>query len=155
MAKKGKKKSKRRAPRRKKNRRKPIQRGMLGKVGAFIAGVFPVIIAGTDSAAAAYGAYKKKTVSGISAVQFFLYRFINDMSNGYLGILAMGDEQKYIDPDGNVERIKNRSGIPKYSLLYNTGVGLLMMGIDAAASKLAGGRPVKIMGTNYNATGGS
>lgn len=137
-----------------KSRRKPIQRGISGRVGAFILGVVPPAISGIEAAGAAMASKKAHTLSGVGAVEVGLYRWINNMSNGFLGTIPF-ETMSVPKEDGSVARFNMGAGLPKGSLWSVAGVGVLMMGYDWIASKLAGGRPVKIPFTNYNATGGS
>ena len=140
--------------RRNNNRRKPIQRGVAGKVGAFILGVAPPAIAGLEAAGAAMAQKKSKNLSALGTVELGFYRFINNLSNGFIGVSALTDMPIPTATGGSVRTGQN-TGVPKGSLLTVAGTGLILMGFDWAASKLAGGRPVKIPMTNYNAIGGS
>lgn len=135
-------------------RRKPVQRGVSGRVGAFILGVIPPTISGIEAAGAAMASKKAHTLSGIGAVEVGLYRWINNMSNGFLGTIPF-DTMTVPKADGSTVSFRMGAGIPKGALWSVAGTGILMMGYDWVASKLAGGRPVKIPFTNYNATGGS
>jgi hypothetical protein len=155
--KKGKKKGKKRTNGKKTARRKPIQRGIMGKVGAFILGAGPPAIAMLEAGQSTFKNYKEQNLSMIGGVFFGFTRFLNNITNGLVGVKAFGDPMNFAKKDGGVWRLANGpgSGLPKGSLLYVAASGLLMMAFDAAASKLAGGRPVKVIGTNFNAIGGS
>jgi len=77
------------------------------------------------------------------------------MTTGFFGVEAFGEDISMTTKTGQTYKTKPGSGVPKGSFLISTGTGLGLMLIDAIAAKLAGGRPVKVMFTNYNATGGS
>lgn len=135
------------------SRRKPIQRGITGRVGAFIAGVAPVAIVGAASIEDAHAHYK---VAGniISTAKIGLLDFVNGFSQGFFGKKAF-EKTDFYDKDGRKGSRGMPDIVPAGSLWLVTGSGLAMMLVDAIASKLAGGRPVKVPLTNYNAIGGS
>lgn len=134
-------------------RRKPIQRGVLGRLGAFIAGVVPAGIVGVAAIEDAQGHYK--TAGNIlSTAKIGLVSFVNGFTQGFFAKKAF-DKMSYVDKDGRRGVRSMPDIVPPGSLWLVTGSGLAMMLVDAVASKLAGGRPVKIWGTNYNAIGGS
>ena len=137
------------------SRRKPIQRGITGKIGAFIMGVAPPVIAGLEAASQAKVGFDRKQLNGFGAVHYGFMRFINNMGNGIIGWEPFHEKMSFSGPDGRTSLISVDSGLPKGSLLGVMVTGAVAMFFDAFASKLAGGRPVKIPGTNYNATGGS
>lgn len=136
-------------------RRKPIQRGIVGRIGAFMIGVVPPSIATIDASEAAYTQHKTQKASMISTIKVGFLRWVNNLGVGYFGIEPFPDYIDMTTVDGGTYRTKAGVGVPKGSFLTVTGVGLFQMGVDTLASKLAGGRPVKVIGTNYNATGGS
>ena len=156
MAKKKKGGKKRRSNRRKsKSKKKPIQRGVLGKVGALMVSVFPTAIAGTDAISRAMRNYKAHDLNVVGAAHFGLIRFVNSMSYGIIGVTPFNEVMQFSQKDGGSSDIKVSPGVPKFSLGYTIASGLALMGVDRAAAWINSNRPVKIMGTNYNATGGA
>lgn len=137
------------------NRRKPIQRGVTGRLGAIVMGVLPPAIAGIEATSRTIAVKKSRKLSGMGAVHYGIMRFVSDLSNGFIGIEPFTEKMSFSQEDGMTTQFGVTSGLPKGSLLSVAGTGLVMMGFDFFASKLAGGRPIKIIGTNYNATGGS
>lgn len=135
--------------------KKPIQRGITGRIGAFVLGVMPPAIAGIDAVQSTMGAKKSWNLSGFGALQYGVIRWLNNMSNGFLGKPAFGEAMELAKEDGSVQKSVVNPGLPAGSLWAVAGTGILLMVYDAIAAKLAGGRPVKIPFTNYNATGGS
>lgn len=137
------------------NRRKPIVRGIVGRLGAFMIGVIPPAIATTEAASIAIARRKEQGLSVLGTIHLGLLRWVNNMTKGYANINAFEEADIGKEAGGTWHVSHVDAGVPGGSLLTTTGVGLLLMLIDAVASKLAGGRPVKVLGTNYNATGGS
>lgn len=133
-------------------RRRPIQRGVLGRLGAFVAGVVPAGIVGIAAVEDAQGHYKQAG-NIISTAKIGLVSFVNGFTQGFFGKKAF-EKMGYVDKDGRHGERKMPNIVPPGSLWLVTGSGLAMMLIDALGSVLAGGRPVKIWGTNYNAIGG-
>lgn len=138
----------------KKGGRKPIQRGIVGKLGAFFIGVVPAGVSGAEAAGTAMSLKTSKKLTAMGTLEIGFYRFVNNMSYGYFGVSPYADMNIPIEGGGKFRTGQN-VGVPKGAHLVVTGTGLGMMVFDYIASKLAGGRPVKIIGTNYNATGGS
>jgi len=151
----GKSKTRRRSSGGKNSRRKPIQRGIVGRVGAVVLGVFPVAISAADAVQRTISVKKSRGLSMFGAVHYGLLRFVSDLSYGHIGIEPFKENMDFSKEDGTVTSFHVTSGLPKGSLLAVEGTGLLMMAEDWVASKFAGGRPVKIPMTNYNAIGGS
>ena len=135
-------------------RRKPIQRGIGGRIGAFMVGAVPSGLSGVEVASAAMAKHKAWDLNALSAVTYGLYRFVNNLGNGFVGVIPF-DKAEMTNKAGQSSMQNVGSGLPKGSLLVTTGVGFFMMAEDWLASKLSGGRPVKVIGTNYNAIGGS
>lgn len=136
------------------SRKKPIQRGIGGRIGAFVLGVVPVATSGLDAGAFAMAVHKRQGLNPLSTVTVGFYRFINNLSVGFFNVEAYKKVAIY-DKSGATIQMAPGAGIPGGAHWITSGVGLFMMLEDYIASKLAGGRPVKIIGTNYNAVGGS
>ena len=136
------------------SRRKPIQRGIGGRIGAVVLGAVPTGLSGIEAASTAMSARKKWKLGGMDAVMLGAYRFINNLSKGFLNVEVFGSSTFHRE-DGTDVTINPGAGIPGGAWITTSGVGLFMMFEDWLASKLAGGRPVKIPMTNYNAIGGS
>lgn len=139
-------------------RRKPIQRGLLGRLGAFMAGVTPPAIVTVGAAEDAYAHHKAAERMGggniLSTIKIGLYDWVNGFTEGLFGKKVF-EKATYALASGQKGERSMPSIVPPGSLWLPIGAGVSMMAVDRLASWLAGGRPVKIIGTNYNATGGS
>jgi len=160
---KGKKRSyRRRSPKRKRGYRRrgsrkgrrPVQRGLIGRFGGFVMGAGPPIIATLATAEFVSGHYKHHGNIASTAKLGFM-QWLNELGNGLVGAAPFDGAVKFVDKDGNTKSGALHPSLPKGSLLAVVATGLVMLGADALASKLAGGRPIKVPFTNYNATGGS
>lgn len=136
------------------SRRKPIQRGLVGRFGAFIVGGVPPVVATIDVIADA-AIHQKRGAGIMSLANKGMLRWVNNMTYGFTGVKAFGDPVTMVTADGSTYQTYPGAGIPKGAFIVTAGTGLSMMAFDWIASKLAGGRPVKIPFTNYNAIGGS
>lgn len=145
----------RRASPRRGGGRKPIQRGIVGRLGALLIGVAPPVISGLDAAQRATYIKKARNLSMFGTIHYGFLRFITNLSNGIVGVEPFTKPMDFGQADGGSTSFGVTSGLPKGSLWSVMGTGVVMLGYDWIASKLAGGRPIKIIGTNYNATGGS
>jgi hypothetical protein len=139
----------------KRNGRKPVQRGITGRIGAFVLGALPPGLAALESGSTTMGLAKSKNMSMMGSIHYGVLRFVNNLSHGYFGIKAFPGAVNVGKKGGGLVQTDIGAGMPAGSLLTVSGVGLFMMLEDRIAAFLAGGRPVKILGTNYNATGGS
>jgi len=139
-----------------KNRRKPIQRGVTGKVGAFVLGVAPVAVAGLEAVGQSMRVKKSKGVTVFGTIQYGFIRFLNNLGNGFIWMAPFHETMTLPLDNGRVMDYKpDVKLLPKGSLLGVAVTGLTLMAFDWVASKFAGGRPVKIPMTSYNAIGGS
>lgn len=136
------------------SRRKPIQRGLVGRFGAFMIGGVPPIVATVDVIADA-SHHHKMGANIMSVANKGLLRWVNNLTYGFFGVKAFGDYITMTKTDGSSYSTRPDAGVPKGAFLTTAVTGLGMMFFDTVASKLAGGRPVKIPFTNYNAIGGS
>lgn len=154
MAKKGrkKKKSKRRRPYYKKRTGKRHVKGITGRIGAFILGVVPTLLAAFQAISLTNAARKTYKLDIFSTVQVGLMQWMDEMANGFLGATPF-KKAVVTNTDGRRVEIGMEAKLQKGSLWYVAGTGLLMMAYDWVAGKLTSGKGTKIPFTNYYATG--
>jgi hypothetical protein len=112
----------------------------------------PPIIAGIDAAEAGMSLNKKNVaIMGVFKGGFF--RFINNLSYGIMGTIALPGSLNLGTKDGGTYTTEIGAGVPRGSLLAVMSTGFVMMLTDYASTYLTGNRETKIIGTNMTATG--
>lgn len=133
--------------------KKRVQRGLLGKGGAVMIGVVPLAVATLEAASAAQNSAKAHDLSIFGTISLGLNRWVNDMSQGLIGLQAFDEPMQYGTNTGAIRKFNTGAGLPAFSLLKVVGTGLTMMATDFFASVFSGNRAVMIPQTRIAAIG--